>query len=95
MGSLSAYDMAHYGSLRQGLTWHLTSNHYPPVPSSMVQVCVEAIEAFHDEDYDRTIHLPEGVSWRNYSVVPAHVVVDEFHLDPWVSQDLEHDEDME
>ena len=29
---------------------HLRGNHYPPVPSSMIQPCIDAIDAYYDED---------------------------------------------
>ena len=38
---------------------HLQSNHYPPVPLSMVEPCIEAIDAYYEEDYNKLIELPE------------------------------------
>ncbi len=47
MGHLSAVGMADAApSLEIALEWHLTHNHYPPVPVSMVGPCVEAIDAY-------------------------------------------------
>jgi hypothetical protein len=65
---------------------HLSANHYPPVPSSMIQPCIDAIDAYHDEDYNRLIDLPEGVSWRNQPNAPAHAIVEAHHLDAWLPE---------
>jgi hypothetical protein len=37
--------------LETQILYHLRGNHYPPVPAEMVQPCIEAIDAFYDEDY--------------------------------------------
>ena len=63
----------------------LTSNHYPPVPRSMVQPCIDAIDACNEDESDRLIELPEGVLWRNQTHAPAHAIVESHHLDAWVN----------
>jgi len=46
MGNTFAADLATMDlSLSDSIRIHLTSNHYPPVPSSMVQPCIDAIDA--------------------------------------------------
>ena len=72
-------------SLEQGLTIHLTSNHYPPIPTSMVIPCIEAIYACADGDYERLIELPEGVTWRGNTSAPANAIAEAHHLDPFIS----------
>jgi hypothetical protein len=72
-------------SLEQGVTIHLTSNHYPPVPTSMVIPCIEAIYACADGDYERLIELPEGVTWRGNTSAPANAIAEAHHLDPFIS----------
>jgi hypothetical protein len=85
MGRLTAIDIASTDiSLEQQVSWHLQTNHYPPVPTSMVAPCIEAINAYHDEDYDREITLPEGVSYRGRTTAPASALVDAHHLDSWL-----------
>jgi hypothetical protein len=73
--------------LESAIGMHLRGNHYPPVPLSMVQPCIDAIEAYHDEDYNRLIELPEGVSWRGETHAPAHAIADNHHLDAWLPQE--------
>jgi len=77
--------------LEAGLAIHLQSNHYPPVPVAMVQPCIDAIDAYYDEDYGREINLPEGISWRGQDTAPAHAIIDAHHLDAWLPQ-VDYDE---
>ena len=49
---------------------HLTGNHYPPIPRSMITPCLEAVEAGNEGDWDRIIDLPEGISYRAGKDVP-------------------------
>lgn len=63
---------------------HLQSNHYPPVPVSMVDPCIEAIEACSAGDNGALIDLPEPVKWRGESQAPAYAIVEGHHLEPWV-----------
>lgn len=94
MGAFGAYAMAEYGEeasipLETQIRWHLSSNHYPPVPVGMIAPCVEAIDKANEGDWDGEITLPEGFSWRGRTEVPAHVLVEEFHLDAWIVGDDE------
>ena len=65
---------------------HLQANHYPPVPRSMIQPCIDAIDAYHDEDYQRPIDLPAPITWRDKNQAPASAIVDAHHLDAWLPQ---------
>jgi preprotein translocase subunit SecA len=62
---------------------HLTGNHYPPVPVSMVSVCIEAIDAYWEEDLNREVELPEGISWRGQNSAPAYAIIESHHLEAW------------
>lgn len=68
---------------------HLRSNHYPPVPSSMVGPCIEAIrivvDAYWGEgDADDRVALPAGITWRGEDSAPASAIVEGFHLDQFI-----------
>jgi len=76
-------------SLEDAIGIHLRSNHYPPVPLSMVQPCIDAIDAYHDEDYDQPIKLPDGVTWRDKEYAPAHAIVEAHHLDAWLPHGID------
>lgn len=65
MGSQIARDFA--GQVADGnvelegaLSWHLSSNHYPPLPAFFIPTCIRAIEAGQDEEWDLEIPLPLG-----------------------------------
>jgi hypothetical protein len=68
-------------NIMNSLHWHLTANHYPPVPSSMVEPCYKAINACIADDVDTLIDLPEGILWKGETKAPARALVEEFHLD--------------
>jgi hypothetical protein len=80
--------------LEQAITIQLRSNHYPPVPYSMVPICIEAIYAYNVGDFQRDIKLPEGVLWRGQNSAPAAAIIDSHHLDAWCDNDEDyyHDE---
>ena len=88
MGSNMAYDLASNDlldlDLETQIEIHLTSNHYPPVPRSMVQPCIDAIDAYYEEDYNKLIEMPEGVSYRGSNYAPASAIIEQHHLDAWL-----------
>ena len=90
MGSTFATELANNDLLELDLETqigiHLSSNHYPPVPRSMVQPCIDAIDAYYEEDYQRMIELPAGISWRGETSCPASAIVDAHHLEAWLPQ---------
>lgn len=49
-------------SLTAALHWHLTSNHFPPLPAFFVPVAQAAIEFGQNEEWDEEIELPKGCS---------------------------------
>ena len=74
--------------LEMAISIHLQSNHYPPVPLSMVEPCIEAIDAYYEEDFDRAIEMPEGVSYRGQTHAPAWAIVQQHHLEAWLPEEL-------
>jgi len=92
MGANFAHDLAteEFGlSLEQQISIHLTANHYPPVPTSMVSVCIEAIDAYNSGDHDAEIELPDGVSYKGRQTAPAGEIIDAHHLGEWIVYDLD------
>lgn len=79
--------------LEQAITIQLRSNHYPPVPYSMVPICIEAIYAHNAGDHFKQIQLPEGVLWRGQETAPASAIIDSHHLDAWCDSDDEYFDD--
>lgn len=85
MGNNMSQDLAeNVIDIRQSIAIQLRSNHYPPVPLSMVEPCIEAIYACTDEDPHREIALPEGVTWKHKTTAPAWAIVEGHHLEAWL-----------
>jgi hypothetical protein len=94
MGSVTAIGLADSVlDLETQLAYHLQGNHYPPVPLSMVKPCIDAIDAYYDEDYNRFIAMPEGVFYKGMSHAPAWAIIEQHHLDFWLPQDDEYIEE--
>jgi hypothetical protein len=87
MGYNTALDLSNELDLEMAISIHLQSNHYPPVPLSMVEPCIEAIDAFYDEDYNREIALPQGVLWRGQVTAPASAIIEQHHLEAWLPEE--------
>jgi hypothetical protein len=94
MGSNFATELATMPELdlESSIGYHLRSNHYPPVPLSMVQPCINAIDAYWEEDLNRHIELPDGVLWRGEEYAPAWAIIEGHHLDAWCRDDEYYEE---
>lgn len=94
MGHLHAREIASIGNitLEEQIRWHLLSNHFPPIPESMVQPCIEAIDAFFEDNLDKLISLPEGVGYRGLTVAPAREILIQHHLEAWCEEPEEFEE---
>ena len=84
MGYTQALEMVNLISLEQGIRWHLQCNHYPPVPIEMVPVAIEAVILCREGNFSETVKTPfeHRVHW----MVPAYVIVESYHLEPWVNE---------
>jgi len=93
MGNNTSSELANlseYGidiSLEQQIAIQLTSNHYPPIPTTMVQPCIQAINACNADESDLEIELPEGVFYKGNTTAPAWAIVSQHHLDAWLDYD--------
>ena len=77
-------------TLEDAIGMHLRGNHYPPVPLSMVQPCIEAIDAYYEDDAMREIEMPEGITYKGRTTAPAYAIIEQHHLDAWLPQDDEY-----
>jgi len=87
MGSNFANEMALADNIyiEGQIAIHLQANHYPPVPLSMVQPCIEAIDAVNDAGlWDLEIPMPEGVTYKGLTTAPAWAIIEEHHLNAWL-----------
>ena len=91
MGYSTAIDIAGNSDLETGLKIHFQSNCYPPIPSYMIPVGIEAInnvvEAEFSRDYDlldKPIQLPKGVEFRGSDTVSSIEAVEKLFLGAFV-----------
>jgi hypothetical protein len=91
MGATFANELASMEGLgmKAAIEIHLTSNFYPPVPSSMAEPCMNAIDAYWEDDTSRLIILPDGVFWRGETTAPAYAIINHHKLYPWIEEDNE------
>jgi hypothetical protein len=86
MGRLQAYEMFRLNSnLDQVLTWHLQSNHYPPIPTSMVPPCKRAIAKANRGDYNSRVRLPKGITYKGSTLAPVLAMIEQHHLDSFIT----------
>lgn len=85
MGLQSLEGMLDVADIDTALSWHLGSNHYPPVPLTMVKVCKEAIDAGNRGLWDELIDMPDGVTYKGNHSAPVHAIVEQHHLGPFIS----------
>jgi hypothetical protein len=52
----------------------------------MVEPCIEAIDAYYDEDYDKSITLPSPITWKGKSYAPASAIIEAHHLEAWLPE---------
>lgn len=91
MGHATAVDLANSNeTLSDQIHLHLRMNHYPPVPLAMIAPCVQAIEAYWDENPEQLIDLPDGALWRGQNQAPAHAIIEGHHLEAWLQEDEDY-----
>jgi hypothetical protein len=97
MGRMTAIDLQEQGlSLEDQIAIHFSSNCYPPIPKVMIPVAIEAIDAYHNEEFAKVIQLPEGVEFRNgENWVFASQAIESLRLDAWLPEIFWTEEDEE
>lgn len=96
MGRLAAEDMVEQGiDRRLALRWHLTSNHFPPLPIELLPVAERVIDKAEAGKYHARVRLPEGITWRGKKLAPVWAAAEAWHLDAFIhgSDYLEEDWD--
>jgi hypothetical protein len=73
--------------------YHLTANHFPPVPESMVPVALKAVELAAEGDWDAELFLPDGIVYRDRFTAPVHAIVEQHHLEAFVEVALGGEEE--
>ena len=87
MGRLQLDEMREWADFDTALRWHLSSNHYPPIPSVMIAPCKTAIANANADEWDALIELPDGVVWRGQTTCPTHALIEHAHLHGFIDSD--------
>lgn len=89
MGHNLALDLANNPdlTLERSLSYHLTGNHYPPVPLSMVDPCIAAINAAKAREWSKLIDLPAGIKWRGKDQAPVSALIEGHHLECFLDRE--------
>ena len=78
MGSHNLDGMLEVGTREQVLSWHLTSNHYPPVSLDFIGVAGQAIEDVDSGYPGNLILMPNG------RTLTAGQIVEGLHLEQFL-----------
>ena len=84
MGRLAAEGMLEMAGLDAALDWHMTANHYPPLPSSFIPVAKIVIEKAKQGRWGAKVKLPEGVRYQGKRIVLVSACVEAWHLDAFL-----------
>ena len=94
MGMMTARELQEQGmSLENQIAIHFSSNCYPPIPHQMIPTAVAAIDAYWEDELDKLIPLPQGVSFRGNTEVSARNIINSYYLGAWCESDIEDEED--
>lgn len=92
MGRLLAEELSELDvPLLKQIELHLVSNFYPPVPAFMAQTCVDALNAYWEQETNRMIDMPKGVSYKGSTSAPAWAIVEQHRLSPWLNEEEDYD----
>lgn len=77
-------------SLRQALDYHLTTNHFPPIPAEMITPCMAAIFAWDDGEIETQIVLPGNITYRDRKTAPAWAIIHTHHLEAFLTREEDY-----
>ena len=65
-------------NLEAALIYHFRSNHYPPLPYSLIPIAIKIINGEVSEDEE--VELPEGIAWKGQKSAPVSACIEAWHL---------------
>lgn len=92
MGSNFANELASGDLLKnldQQLSIHFRHNCYPPVPLSMVDVAIEAINHYNAGYFNEILSLPDGITYQGKDSARAYKIIENFRLDAWIDSEVD------
>jgi len=87
MGASSVKDMVSYAKTDTALWWHLTCNHYPPLPTSLLPVAKRAIAKANRGEYDAKVFMGKGkLTFRGRKSATVAELVESMHLQEFIEE---------
>ena len=83
MGHIQALETLKLINLEQDIRWNLENNYYPRVPDVMIPIAVKAVILCRNDQFNETIEVP--IEHRMGWMLPAYMIVEIYHLEPWVN----------
>jgi hypothetical protein len=72
-------------SLDGALQYQIYTNHYPPPPPGWVPLARKALTLAAQDDWDGVVDISDVGQHRRYGAeVPAHAIIEIWHLEPFV-----------
>jgi hypothetical protein len=53
----------------------------------MVPVCIQAIDFAHEDKWDETIEMPDGISYKGLTAAPVWAIIEQHHLSFWLPEE--------
>lgn len=89
MNAMGMADMVNRGDLKLdvALRYHLSANHYPPVPATpgMVDLMKRALRYARSNKLEKRLRLPDGVRYKGSPFAPVWAVVEQHHLEAFLN----------
>lgn len=67
---------------------HLAECLDPPVDQALAELCCQTIRLATSGGSEKTVPLPEGMTYRGMSEAPVHALIGEFQLTGWLYDSL-------
>jgi hypothetical protein len=84
MGYTQALEILNLITLEQDIRWNLENNYYPRVPDVMIPIAIKAVILCRNDQFNKILEVP--IEHRMGWMVPAYVIVEAYHLEPWVNE---------
>jgi hypothetical protein len=89
MGYASALDFAENADLDTALRWHLTSNHFPPLPEGLIGPAKEAIANAVTGATDAVVDLRGFGQYKGSDYAPTWACVEAWNLHAFIDAEIE------
>lgn len=84
MGAIALAGMLEEGTEEQALSWHFSSNHYPPIPLVVIPIAKAAIRLARKGKWDSLVNLKGTCTWRGAAKAPVSACIEGWHLEQFI-----------